>query len=135
MSTIPKDIPYDIWRVASAVHENAKQPGPAVNSFTIDERTLAVEVSLLLMAERAAAEQRGAERERDRCRGVANERAAQAYAALQLPSSDEARQERTTFMVEALLIEQRITDGHQPKETINIQGLHDRSAAIRGRKA
>jgi uncharacterized protein YkuJ len=65
MSTIPKDIPYDIWRVASAVHENAKQPGPAVNSFTIDERTLAVEVSLLLMAERAAAEQRGAERERE----------------------------------------------------------------------
>lgn len=62
--------------------------------------------------------------ERERCRAVANERAAQLYAVLELPGTDEAKAGWAGQMIEALMIEQRIASGHQPKDSINIEGLH-----------
>lgn len=63
--------------------------------------------------------------ERERCRAVANERAAQLYAVLELPGTDEAKSGWAGQMIEALMIEQRISQGHSPKQSINIEGLHD----------
>ncbi len=62
--------------------------------------------------------------ERERCRGVANERAAQLWAGIQLPISDEAKAGWAGQMIEALQIEQRIADGRVPVDSINIEGLH-----------
>lgn len=61
--------------------------------------------------------------ERKRCAGVANERAAQLSAVINSLSPDEQR----IFggqMLEALTIEQRIESGHQPKDAIDVKGIH-----------
>lgn len=62
--------------------------------------------------------------ERERCRAIANERAAQLWAAIQMPNTDEERSGWAGQMIEAIAIEQRIASGHQPKVSINIEGLH-----------
>lgn len=63
--------------------------------------------------------------ERERCGAVANERAAQLYAVLSIPATDEAKAGWAGQMIEALMIEQRISQGHVAKDAIDIEGLHD----------
>ena len=62
--------------------------------------------------------------ETERCRAIANERAAQLWAAIQMPLTDETKAGWAGQMIEALTIEQRISQGHTPRDTINIEGLH-----------
>lgn len=100
--TRPDWCPQDVWEAAEGQRQNWAQ-GPGTIKEAVARAILA---------------------ERERCRGVANERAAQLLAAIQLPITDEAKSGWAGQMIEALMIEQRISQGHQPKQSIDIEGLH-----------
>lgn len=61
--------------------------------------------------------------ERERCAAVANERAAQLLAGAKI-ATPETRAAWGGQAIEALMIEQRIAQGHAPKQSVRIAELH-----------
>lgn len=107
--TTPYDIPTIVWSQAMVA---------------VSELNLVADISVtdnLILVESHA---RAILAERERCRGVANERAAQLIAGINLQLSEETKAGWAGQMVEALMIEQRISQGHQPTQSIEIEGLH-----------
>lgn len=102
--TKPEWCPADVWEAAVRVELSLIRAGS-------NEETMDIIASAIFA-------------ERERCRGVANERAAQLWAVIQLPSTDETKAGWAGQTIEALQIEQRISLGHQPKQSIDIEGLH-----------
>lgn len=94
----PKDIPEDVWEKAGTIINGA-------GNWRVD-------LSRLILSER------------ERCANVANERAAQLFAGIKnFGMSDETKAGWAGQMMEALMIEQRISDGHKSVDSIDTSML------------
>lgn len=101
------DIPQDVW-------DAAKDTLWRLGYAETPEATSGLAGSLPVVANAILAE-------RKRCADVANERALHLAKGAEAMPGDAAF---ATQMVEALLIEQRITQGWVAKDTMQVEGLH-----------
>lgn len=113
----PDWCPQDVWDAAIKVHGNTEYDEVVARAGTTEELHAACDHDVSDIARAILAE-------RERCRAIANERAAQLWAGIQQPLTDETKAGWVGQMIEALQIEQRIADGRVPVDSINIEGLH-----------